>query len=127
MSTSLLLLMLAAALFAPPILLSKREETLSWGMRYLLSLIPIGYTFIGWKLGAYGYGYFACQGNPKGFHDCIGWGIDLTPLVGHGLFLMIPCVFFALPISLWLSLNTAAKQLGAWHKKNHPDQTSHSK
>lgn len=127
MGTSFLLLILAVALFAPPILLSKREEKLSWGMRHLLSIIPFGYTLIGWKLGAFGYDYFGCQGNPKSFHDCIGWGIDLTSLIGYGLFLMLPCVFFALPISLWLSLNTAAKQFRAWHKKNYPNQTSHSK
>lgn len=120
------MLMLAVALLAPPIILWKREETLSWSKRYLLSIIPLGYTFIGWKLGAYGYGNLACQGNPKRFHDCILWGFDLTAIVDYGLFLMMPCLLFALPLSLWLSLDTALKQLGAWHKKNYPDQTSHN-
>lgn len=118
MLTALLLLILAVALFAPPIILSNRAEHLPWAVRYCLSFFPFGYTFIGWQIGALGYDYFACQGNPKGFYDCIGWGIDFTPLVGHGLFLMIPCVFLALPVSLWFLLNTLAKQVGGWHKKN---------
>lgn len=125
MLTALLLLILAVALFAPPIVLSKRADHLPWAVRYCLSIFPFGYTFIGWQIGALGYHYFACQGNPKEFYDCIGWGIDFTPLVGHGLFLMIPCVFLALPVSLWLLMTTVAKQIGVRHKKNSSALITH--
>jgi hypothetical protein len=122
MLNTFLLLVLATALFTPPILLSKRGDRFTWPVRYFLSVFPVSYTFIGWQMAALGYGYFSCQGNPKWFHDCIGWGIDFTPLIEHGLFLMIPCVFLALPLTLILLLTTAVKQIAYWRMKNLPDK-----
>jgi hypothetical protein len=45
---------------------------------------------------------------------------DVTALVGYGLFLMIPFVFVALPLTLWLLLNTTLEQIGDWHSRNYP-------
>jgi hypothetical protein len=124
MLSAISLLILAAALFAPPIILSKRANRFSWPVRYFLSVLPVCYTFLGWQVGAFGYEFFSCQGNVKGFQGCVGWGIDFTSLIGHGLFLMIPCVFVALPISVLLTIDTASKQIGAWHKRNFPNTAS---
>jgi hypothetical protein len=69
--------------------------------------LPAAYTGLGWGLGILAYDFFM-------------GGMDFTPLVGHGDFLMIPFVFIAAPLSLWLLLNTGAKQIGAWHRRNWP-------
>jgi hypothetical protein len=121
MINSLLLLVLTSVLLAPPVLLRNGEERFSWTVRYAMSILPVAYTFLGWHLAAQGHDFFGCHGNPKDIHDCIRWGIDFTAIVGHGWFLMVSCGFIALPLSLWLLLNTSCKQIGAWHKKNYPN------
>jgi cytochrome bd-type quinol oxidase subunit 1 len=111
MLNAALLLLLALALFLPPILLSLRQEKMRWLTRYILSIAPLAYTWLGWQLAKVGYDFFACQGSLKSIQECARWGMDFTPLVDHGFFLMISCVFFALPVSLWFLLNTAVKHL----------------
>ena len=86
---------------------------MGWLARYIFSIVPLVYTWLGWQLAKVGYEFFACQGNLKSIQECVRWGVDFTPLIGHGFFLMIPCVFFALPVSLWFLLNTAVKHLRA--------------
>ncbi|MBI4987633.1 MAG: hypothetical protein HZC23_02335 [Rhodocyclales bacterium] len=125
MLSAALLALLAFVLCVPPLLLSRREGQMAWATRYFLSILPVAYTWLGWQFGSAGLDFFTCRGNFKGIHDCFLWGADFTPLVDHGLFLMIPCVFVALPMSLWLLLNTAARQMGAWHRKNWPDKAAH--
>lgn len=124
MMSFLLLALLAAALFVPPMLLSRYETRMAWRSRYLLSIIPSAYTWAGWKLGVVAYDFFGCQGGMKNIHACLAGGTDFTSLVGHGFFLMIPCIFIATPLSLWLLLNTVAKQMGAWHRRNFPTDGS---
>ena len=112
MINAALLLLLAFALFLPPLLLTLRQEKMGWLARYAFSIVPLTYTWLGWQLAKVGYEFFACQGNLKSIQECVRWGVDFTPLVDHGFFLMIPCVFVALPVSLWFLLNTAVKHLG---------------
>lgn len=120
MITLLFFALLATALFAPPLLLSKREARMSWIGRYFLSAIPLAFTGTGWTLGTFAYDLFGCQGGLKHLHDCLVGGFDLAPLVGYGFFLGIVCPVLGAPISLWLLLNTAAKQIGSWHLANFP-------
>ena len=116
MLNTLLLLLLAAALFISPAILMRCAERLRWRTRYLLALLPVAYTGIGWCLGTWGYGYFGCQGGVKNLHGCLAAAVDVTALVGHGFFLMIPGLFIAAPLSAWFLLDTALKQIGAWNK-----------
>lgn len=124
MIDALMLTVLAVVLFAPPIILSRHEDKIRWRGRYFLSALPVAYTWAGWKLGVIAYDFFGCKGGMKNIHACFAGGIDFTPLVEHGSFLMIPCVFVAAPLSLWLLLNTGAKQVGAWHRRNFPTDGS---
>jgi hypothetical protein len=104
--------LLAVALIAPPVYISKSGGRLSWSMRYLLAIIPLAYTALGWQLGEIGYSHLSCHGDSKNIHDCIRWGMDFTSAVNHGVFLMIPCVFIALPLSASLLVSTVSKQIG---------------
>ncbi|WP_044873494.1 hypothetical protein [Pseudomonas sp. LFM046] len=112
MLDALMMLLLISALVACPIFLIWRENQLRWWARYVLSLMPVAYTWIGWRLGVLAYDHFGCQGGAKNVHACYANGIDVTALVGHGMFLMIPFIFFAAPMSLWFLLNTGAKHIG---------------
>ncbi|QJP07770.1 hypothetical protein [Pseudomonas multiresinivorans] len=106
------LLILALALFVPPILLFWRASSFIWPVRYLLAVIPAAYTCIGWQLGSWGYTHFNCLGGTKNLHDCLAGGADLTAWVGYGLFLMLPFLFIGAPLSLWCLIDTAAKHIG---------------
>ncbi|WP_043798359.1 hypothetical protein [Azospira oryzae] len=106
---------LLAVLLAPPLCLARWPDRFSWPTRYALAALPLLYTTGGWQLGLAGVNFFACQGHSKDLHDCWRWGLDFTPLVDHGLFLIIPGLYIALPLSCWLLLNTGARQLGAWY------------
>ncbi|MBV7582160.1 hypothetical protein KW851_04985 [Pseudomonas sp. PDM33] len=106
------LLILALALFVPPMLLFWRASRLTWPVRYLLAVIPAAYTGIGWQLGSWGYTYANCQGGAKNLQDCLAGGADVIAWVGHGLFLVIPFLFFGVPLSLWCLIDTAAKHIG---------------
>lgn len=86
-------------------------------MRYVLSILPAAYSGIGWLLAKIGYGYFACEGGLKNIHACMALGHDVTFLIGYGFFLMLVFTFIAGPLSLWMLLNTVAKQIGAWHQQ----------
>lgn len=115
-----LLTLLAMALIAPPIILARREDKLSWTTRYALSALPAACTWSGYKLAVLSLDWLHCKGGMKGAHDCFFSGVDVAPLVDRGLFLGIPFLFIAAPLSLWLLLNTSAKQIGAWHRRNYP-------
>lgn len=91
-----------------------------WRSRYFLSMLPATYTGAGWRMGVAAYDFLGCQGGMKYVHACLANGTDWTTLVEHGFFLMIPCLFVATPLSLWLLLNTGTKQIGAWRRKNKP-------
>lgn len=108
-----LLAVLVMALVTPPILLLNYENRMTWLSRYLLSVFPAIYTWGGWRLAVVTYDFLGCRGGVKNVHACIASGLDVTPLVGHGFFLMIPSLLVATPISLWLLLNTSVKQIGS--------------
>lgn len=46
--------------------------------------------------------------------------MDVTTLVEYGLFLMIPAIFLAMPLSAFLVLNTLRKQMRArrWYQRH---------
>lgn len=106
------LLILALALFVPPMLLFRQASRLTWPVRYLFAVVPAAYTGVGWQLGSWGYAHANCQGGAKYLHDCLAAGADITAWVGHRLFLMIPFLFIGAPLSLWFLIDTAAKHIG---------------
>lgn len=108
---------LLATLFGSPALLLWRGSRMRWFQRYFLSLLPISYTALGWWLGTWAYGFFDCQGNTKNIHGCYAGSVEITALVGHGLFLAIPAMFVAGPLSLWFGLDTAIRHLGSMDKR----------
>jgi hypothetical protein len=107
----LLLSLLAAVLLVPPLVLSRYKANLSWVSRYCLATLPVAYTWAGWKTALVAYGFLGCQGGSKNLQGCLAADIDWTPLVGYGFFLMIPCLYIAAPLSLWLLLTTVVKQV----------------
>lgn len=121
MVSLILFIALVAALFVPAIILNTRERFLSWFARYVLSIIPFAYTFLGWQLirWAYEHGYFNCSGSYKMLHDCIRWDIDFTVMTTYGFFLMLACILVATPVSLWLLLDTTLKHIRSRHFKDN--------
>lgn len=109
----ILLAVLATALFAPPVILLKYKAKLSWWSRYCLATLPVAYTWAGWKIATLSYGFLRCEGGTKNLHGCLAGGIDWIAFVGYGFFLMIPCLYIAAPLSLWLLLTTVAEQFRA--------------
>lgn len=74
---------------------------------------------MGWQLGKHAFDFFNCQGGPKNLHSCMLGDVDLTHFAGFvSFFPMIAFFYVALPLSLWLLLNTAAKQIGEWHARS---------
>jgi hypothetical protein len=55
--TFLLLSLLAAELFVPPIMLSRYEEKMSWRSRYFLAILPAVYTWALWKMRVAAYDF----------------------------------------------------------------------
>ncbi|BCB26268.1 hypothetical protein SKTS_11540 [Sulfurimicrobium lacus] len=111
--------LLAMVVFAPIWILRQKSLSIQWPIRYLLAILPAMYTGLGWQFAVFAYTPLGCQGGMKNLHSCWVGGVDITPLVDHGFFLMIPFFFFAGPLSLWLLLNNAAEQIGAWHQKQN--------
>lgn len=111
------MLLLAAVVLGCPAILLWRGSRLGWFHRYLLSFLPIFYTVSGWWLGTWAYGYFDCQGNTKNLHGCYAGSVEITALIGHGLFLVLPAMFVAGPLSLWFGLDTAIKHVGSMNKR----------
>jgi hypothetical protein len=117
MLNAALLVLLAVVLIYPAYLLRRQAYRFTWRARYLLAALPAAYTGLGWQVAALSYEWVGCQGNMKGLYACTLGGADVTPLVGYGFFLTIPFFFVALPLSLWLLLDTAAKQIGEWRQR----------
>lgn len=112
MLNTVLLIVLAVVVIGPPIALSRRGKDMRWGMRYFLSALPALYTWSGWQLAMLAHDYWGCQGGMK-VHACKVIGsFDPTRLVDYLFFLMLPFMFIAAPLSLWLLLSTGAKHIG---------------
>ena len=62
----LLLAILAAAVFAPLLILSRCQSRSKWLHRYLLAALPAAYTFVGWQLAVSAYSFFGCDGGIVG-------------------------------------------------------------
>jgi hypothetical protein len=99
MLNTLLFSLLAIALFAPPVILSKYKVKLSWWSWCSLATLPVAYTWADWKIAEVAYGFLGCKGGTKNLQGCLAAGIDWTSLVGY-VFLMIPCLYIAAPLSL---------------------------
>ena len=110
-----LLFPLVMAVFGPVIVLSWKEN-IKWRNRYILAAVPAAYTGFGWWLTSFVSDIVKCQGGLKDIHGCWLGSVDVTPLINYGFFLML-VFLYALPLSLWLLLNTLLKQAGLWHKK----------
>lgn len=108
----MLIALLVLVMILPPVLLSSRRLTLAWPLRYLLSALPAAYTWIGSQIGMLAATRFDCLGGMKNLHGCSAGGTDMTALIGHGLFLMIPGVFVAAPLSMFLLLDTLCRHIG---------------
>lgn len=102
-----ILIFLATLIFASYCL--KKGDRYQWSLRYFASVMPVAYYFAGWKLVFLIEPYLNCKGHPKGLHDCIVYGIDLTALTDFGFWMMLLCVIFALPVSLWYLMNTMVR------------------
>ena len=104
-----LLIPLALAIIGPLFMLL--GENVQWGRRYILACIPAAYTGLGWLITSFASDFAHCKGGLKDIHGCLIGSVDISPLINHGFFLAL-VFFYALPISLWLLINTALKQLG---------------
>lgn len=109
--TVVLLFVLGLALLGPPMVLAKYGPKLGWPLHYALALLPAAYTWGGWNLGIWAYEYFGCQGGTKSLANCTAHGSDMTWFVGYCIFLMIPSIFVAGPLTLWLLLRTGSKHI----------------
>lgn len=117
MSDFILLGLLAAALIGPPTMLVWRGGRLGWVFKYLISALPGAYTGLAYLLATKSFKYLDCEGGIKGVEGCMLAGLDVSLLVDHGFFLSIPFLFIGAPLSLWLLIDTGARQIGAWHRK----------
>jgi hypothetical protein len=108
MLNTLLFSLLAIALFAPPVMLSKYKVKLSWWSRYSLATLPVAYTWAGWKIAEVAYGFLRCKGGTQNLQGCLAVSTELRWL--DTVFLMIPCLYIAAPLSLWLLLTTVVRQ-----------------
>lgn len=106
-------------LFVPLWVLSKYELRLSWWMRYVIASLPAGYTGLGWQLAGLTADILHCPPQTKDYAACYWGQIDLSGWINYGIFLMIP-LLVAIPITLWLLLDTALKQMGSWHRRQLP-------
>ena len=113
MLTLFLLALLLAALLVPPLALLRRADRLGWAARYGLAVLPAAYTWGGYRLAVLAIDWFACQGGMKGLHACTCAGLDVTPLVGHGLFLTGLCASFAGAIPTALAAGRALSRCSA--------------
>lgn len=115
-----LMLLLATTMVLPPVLLFAPRVAMAWPIRYGLAALPAIYTGVGWQLGAIAASRLACLGGIKNLHACTVSGTDVTTLVEYGLFLMIPAIFLAMPLSAFLLLNTLRKQMRArrWYQRH---------
>ena len=78
-------------------------------LRYVAALLPTVVTLGGWKLAAWAYPYAQCTQNGKGFYGCTIGSVDVTALLGFGMFWCQLLAWLAIPVSAWLLFSTWAK------------------
>ncbi|WP_417071164.1 hypothetical protein [Niveibacterium terrae] len=86
---------------------------MKWRFRYMLSALPVALAVGGWRLSAWAYAYFNCTGTLKNLNPCHAGNIDLLPLLGFGLFWCQILTWVAAPASIWLLIETTARQIGS--------------
>lgn len=108
----LMIFILLGALIVPPIMLKKYQAKMSLAVKYMLSIIPVGYTFLSWKIlgSSFVMDFFQCNGNIKQL-SCIWNGWNFTPIVGQWFISMLACVFIGLPISSYWLVKIMGKQI----------------
>lgn len=112
----LLNILLLILLLAPPIILLRHAERLRWASRHALAALPATVTGAGYGLASMAFVWLECEGDVKGLYGCMAYGRDISGLIEYGLFLLIPFLFVAAPLSAWLLLDTGARQIGAWNR-----------
>ena len=78
-------------------------------LRYALAWLPAVITVGGWQLARWAYEYFACQGSLKSLAPCIVGSVNITPLLGFGLFWLQLLAWVCVPLSVWLTIVAYAK------------------
>jgi hypothetical protein len=111
------LLLLPVYLFAPPFILLNWHPRLSWTTRYALAIAPVAITYLGWLFGSWAFNYFECGGNFKMMGACLHWGYDFSSVIEFFLFLMIPGMALALPMSILLLLGTLYQHASSLYAK----------
>lgn len=111
---------LDAALDRPAILLRLLRCKLRWWAKYLIALLPVSLTYLGWWLAALLEPFFNCKGNPKYLYDCHGLGIDLTWHSGFGFFMMLASIYITTRLSCWLVIRTVAEEFAIRDHRKSP-------
>ncbi|MGO4327134.1 hypothetical protein AB4Z48_26620 [Cupriavidus sp. 2TAF22] len=83
---------------------------LRWWAKYLIALLPVSLTYLGWWLVALLEPLSDSKGRPKCLYDCHGPGTDLTWLTGFGFFMMFVCICVATRHSCGLVIRTVAEE-----------------
>ena len=81
--------------------------------RYSFALVPGVLTVGCWMLAQAVLPTAECKGHVKGLHGCQLFGVDVTALLGFGLFWAPLLAFVAVPLSLWFVFSIwSAKRYG---------------
>jgi hypothetical protein len=86
---------------------------MNWTCRYLLASLPAVVTVGGWQLARWAYNYFGCRSMPKGLEPCFAGSVEITPLVGFGLFWLQLLSWVCIPLAVWLLFAVYATHLKA--------------
>ncbi len=86
---------------------------MTWVMKYTLTAIPPVLFFALWKLAAFFYGHFNCQGDLKSLAPCSAGGFDLQLFLGIGLFWGQLIFWLSLPVSAYFLISVGAKHVGS--------------
>lgn len=77
---------------------------LSWPAKYFLSALPFALTFAGWRLADWAYSHYQCRGGLKDLQPCFAGSLDITGLIGIGLFfcqlLWVPAAILSAVLSI---------------------------
>lgn len=70
--------------------------------KYVLAILPVAITVLGWILARSAYTYFECTGSLKYMRPCDIGSFNLLPLLGLGLFWCPALLWITTPISFSL-------------------------
>jgi hypothetical protein len=81
--------------------------------RYMLAWIPAVVTVGGWQLAQWAFVHFSCQFHMKSLAPCFAGTLNITPLLGFGLFWLQLLAWVCVPLSVWLTIVAYGKHLTA--------------